>query len=87
MSSNSISDGDGGGTCSAVTDVSFSLLLEQWMTERGRLPTPLVGLASVCALTLLWIVFTSLWTAWNDKIQQPQLWDHLHQGSSPKRAV
>ena len=47
------------------------------MTERGRLPTPLVGLALVCALTLLWIVFTSLWTAWNDTFYNLQLlWEY-----------
>ncbi len=28
-----------------------------------------------------------MWTAWNDKIEQPQIWDRLHQGSVSKRSA
>ena len=71
------------------TSLAASFPAITWPVQANMLTGKLANEHGVIANGFFWRDKheVEMWTAWNDKIQQPQLWDHLHRGSSPKKSA
>ncbi len=71
------------------TSLAASFPAVTWPVQANMLTGKLANEHGVVANGFFWrdTHKVEMWTAWNDKIQQPQLWDHFHQGRSPKKSA